>query len=211
MNLNTVRREYKFAELSKRNIKSDPIHQFEIWLNEALNSKVNDPTSMSAITVGKDGFPQSRMVLLKGYSRDGFTFFTNYLSEKGKAISADPKVGLLFYWPELERQVRISGIATKSSEKDSDNYFQSRPITSRIAAVVSNQSEEIPNRSILENKFFDLQNKLQGSEPKRPESWGGYIVKPVKIEFWQGRESRLHDRILYEKKKENWIIKRLAP
>lgn len=211
MKLDSIRREYKFAELTSKSIDKNPFKQFATWLSDALNAKVNEATAMSAITIGVDGFPQSRIVLLKGYSEEGFTFFTDYKSEKGKAIIENPKVGIHFFWPELERQVRISGYAEKTSDKISDGYFHSRPITSQIAAIVSSQSEEIPNREFLENRFFDLQDELHGKTPKRPESWGGYLVKPVKIEFWQGRESRLHDRILYNKTDKIWTLTRLAP
>lgn len=211
MKLDSIRREYKFAELTRKSIDKNPFKQFAIWLSEALKAKVNEATAMSALTIGLDKFPQSRIVLLKGYNEKGFTFFTDYGSEKGNAILENPRIGLHFFWPELERQIRISGFAEKTNEKISDNYFLSRPITSQIAANVSNQSEEIPNREYLENRFFDLQNKLHGETPKRPKSWGGYNVIPVKIEFWQGRESRLHDRILYTKTDNNWNISRLAP
>lgn len=211
MKLDSIRREYKFAELTRKSIDKNPLKQFAVWLNDALNAKVNEATAMSALTIDSDDFPQSRIVLLKGYSEDGFTFFTDYKSEKGIAINENPKIGLHFFWPELERQIRISGLAEKTNDKISDGYFQSRPITSQIAAIVSNQSEEIPNRDYLENRFFDLQNELHGKTPERPESWGGYLVKPVKIEFWQGRESRLHDRILYIKTENDWTIIRLAP
>lgn len=211
MKLDSIRHEYKFAELSKKSIDKNPFTQFSIWLNAAINSKVNEATAMALATLGTDGFPQSRIVLLKNYNEAGFTFFTNYASEKGKSIQKNPKVGLHFFWPELERQIRITGYAEQTSEKISDAYFYSRPVTSQIAARVSKQSEEIPNREYLETRFFDVQNKLQGKATKRPKNWGGYIVKPVKFEFWQGRESRLHDRIIYQKQNENWVIKRLAP
>lgn len=211
MKLDSIRREYKFAELTRKSIDENPIIQFRHWLSDALNSKVNEATAMSLITHGTDGFPQSRIVLLKAYKEDGFTFFSNYNSEKGKSIEQNPSVGLHFFWPELERQVRISGYAIKTHNKISDNYFYSRPIKSQIAAIVSRQSEEVPDRTFLENRFFDFQDKLHGETPKRPDSWGGYIVKPEKIEFWQGRESRLHDRILYEKQDGKWTMKCLAP
>jgi len=211
MKLDSIRREYKFAELTRNSIDKNPFKQFAVWLNDAINSKVNDATAMSAISIGTDGFPQSRIVLLKSYSENGFTFFTDYSSEKGKALEVNPNIGIHFFWSELERQIRISGIAEKTPSKVSDRYFHSRPVTSQIASIVSNQSEEIPNREFLENRFFDLQDRLHGEIPQRPEFWGGYLVKPVKIEFWQGRESRLHDRILYELKDGNWITKRLAP
>ncbi len=211
MKIESIRREYEFAELSRKSIDKNPFKQFATWLNEALISRVLEATAMSVITINNDGFPQSRIVLLKSYSENGFSFFTNYSSEKGRSIERNPMIGLHFFWPELERQIRISGFAKKTSTKISDSYFHSRPITSQIAASVSKQSEEIPNREFLENRFFDFQNQLRGKNPKRPGSWGGYIVDPVKFEFWQGRENRLHDRILYIKQGEDWLIKRLAP
>lgn len=211
MKLDSIRREYKFAELSENSIDNNPFNHFETWLNEALNARVNEPTAMSVSTFGTDDFPQTRIVLLKAFSENGFTFFTNYNSEKGKAIKKNNAVGLHFFWPELERQIRISGFAEKTSDEISDNYFHSRPLFSQIAASVSNQSEKIPSRSFLEKKFEILQNEIQNNKLKRPDSWGGYIIKPVKIEFWQGRESRLHDRILHEKIKDKWIVSRLAP
>jgi pyridoxamine 5'-phosphate oxidase len=211
MKLDSIRNEYKFAELSKRSIEADPLKQFGIWMNDALNANVNEATAMSVITIGTDGFPHSRIVLLKDYNKKGFTFFTNYTSNKGKDIEKNTSVGIHFFWPELERQIRISGYAEKTSDKISDNYFHSRPISSQIAAIISVQSEEIPTREFLENRFFDLQDKLRAEIPERPESWGGYIVTPVQVEFWQGRESRLHDRILYIKQDKGWVIKRLAP
>lgn len=211
MELDSLRREYKFDELSRKSISKSPFKQFETWLNEAVKSKTFEPNAMSVATVGPDGFPQSRMVLLKYFDENGFIFFTSYKSEKGKAIAANPKVALSFFWPELERQVRITGFAEKTSEEQSETYFKLRPVTSQIAAIVSKQSVEIPDRQYLENQFYDLQDKLLGKPPKRPKSWGGFIVKPTKIEFWQGRESRLHDRILYERTGDEWIIKRLSP
>lgn len=211
MKLDSIRREYKFAELNRKSVNKNPLKQLEVWLKDALETNVNEPTAMSAVTVGKDGFPQSRIVLLKDLNEKGVTFFTDYLSEKGKAISTSPKIGLHFFWPEMDRQIRISGYAEKTSASISEKYFKSRPIPSQIAAFISKQSEEIPDRKFLENAFYDLQNQLKGKTPERPENWGGYLVKPIKIEFWQGRENRLHDRILYEKQGESWMIKRLSP
>ena len=211
MKLDSIRREYKFAELNRETICNNPLKQFEIWINDAIVAKVNEVTAMSLVTIGTDKFPQSRIVLLKDYNQKGLIFFTDYLSEKGKAIQKNPQVGIHFFWPELERQIRISGFAEKTSEKISDNYFYSRPNTSQIASIISNQSNEIPNREYLEKRFAEMQNSLLGQSAKRPKSWGGYLVKPEKIEFWQGRENRLHDRILYENKNGEWNIKRLAP
>jgi pyridoxamine 5'-phosphate oxidase len=211
MKLHSIRTEYKFAELTENSIDKNPLKQFEHWLNDAINAKVNEPTAMSVVTVGIDGFPDSRMVLLKDYNENGFTFFTNYNSNKGKAIEKNPAVGLHFFWPELERQIRISGFAEKTTAEISDQYFNSRPVLSQIAAVVSNQSSKIPSRDFLQYQFENLKNEIAGKNLKRPENWGGFVVKPVKFEFWQGRESRLHDRILYEKENESWMISRLAP
>jgi pyridoxamine 5'-phosphate oxidase len=211
MNLHSIRSEYKFAELTESSIEKNPFKQFEHWLNDALNAKVNEPTAMSVATLGVDGFPDSRIVLLKDFGLNGFTFFTNYNSNKGKSIAKNPAVGLHFFWPELERQIRILGFTEKTSDEISDNYFNSRPILSQIAAIVSSQSSIIESREILQNSFVSEIEKLGDDKIKRPDNWGGFLVKPVKFEFWQGRESRLHDRILFEKAEENWIISRLAP
>ena len=211
MKLHSIRIEYKYAELTKNNIDKNPLKQFENWLNDAISVKVNEPTAMSVATFGVDGFPDSRMVLLKDYNENGFTFFTNYSSSKGKAIAKNPAVGLHFFWPELERQIRISGFAERTSDEISDRYFNSRPVLSQIAAIVSNQSSKIPSRGFLQNQFENLKNEMVSEILKRPETWGGFLVKPVKFEFWQGRESRLHDRILYENENGSWMISRLAP
>lgn len=211
MELESVRREYKRAELSETDVEKPPILLFEKWMKEALASNPNDATSVALTTIGMDGFPQSRIVLLKNYSDKGFVFFTNYHSQKGRAIENDARVGMHFFWPELERQVRISGLAEKTNEDVSDEYFHSRPLDSQIAAAISEQSTEVANRVFLDNKFQELKNQLHGKDPERPKNWGGYLVKPVKFEFWQGRENRLHDRIVFEKVSDTWEIKRLAP
>jgi pyridoxamine 5'-phosphate oxidase len=211
MKLHSIRTEYKYAELTESSIHECPMKQFEHWLHDALNAKVNEPTAMSVATFGVDGFPDSRIVLLKDFGESGFTFFTNYNSNKGNSIAENPAVGLHFFWPELERQIRISGFAEKSADEISDKYFYSRPVLSQIAAVVSNQSSKIPSREFLQNRFETLKEATTGELIKRPENWGGFLVTPVKFEFWQGRESRLHDRILYEKENSNWLISRLAP
>jgi len=211
MKLHSIRNEYKYAELSESSIEKNPIKQFEHWLNDALNAKVIEPTAMSITTFGIDGFPDSRIVLLKDFAENGLTFFTNYNSNKGKSLIINPAVGIHFFWPELERQIRISGFAEKTSDEISDRYFYSRPVLSQIAAIVSNQSSKIPSREFLQNLFNSEKEKLSGKNIKRPENWGGFLIKPVKYEFWQGRESRLHDRILYEKMENEWIISRLAP
>ncbi len=211
MKLHSIRNEYKYAELSEISIAKSPFQQFEIWLNDALNSKVNEPTAMSVATCGTDGFPESRIVLLKDFDENGFTFFTNYISNKGASIAKNPAVSLHFFWPELERQIRISGYAEKTSDEISDRYFYSRPVSSQIAAISSTQSSKIPSREFLNTQFETNKEKARTENIIRPENWGGYVVTPVKFEFWQGRESRLHDRILYEKNNNNWLISRLAP
>lgn len=211
MKLHSIRTEYKYAELSEIRITKNPFVQFENWMNEALKARVNEPTAMSVATFGIDGFPDSRIVLLKDFSENGFTFFTNYISNKGNSIAKNPAVGLHFFWPELERQIRISGFAEKTSDEISDRYFYSRPVLSQIAAIVSSQSSKIPSREYLDSQFELFKEKNNSDNIKRPENWGGFLVNPVRFEFWQGRESRLHDRILFEKNEENWLISRLAP
>ena len=211
MKLDSIRRDYKYAALNESDVDADPIKQFGKWLAAAIQAEVNEANAMSLSTIGTDGFPQSRIVLLKDFNEQGFTFFTNYGSEKGQAIAHNPAVSLHFFWPELERQIRISGIAERTSGEVSSRYFLSRPELSQIAAIASEQSQKIPSRSFLEQRFEQLKDEASTHPLTRPKYWGGYLVKPVKIEFWQGRESRLHDRILYKKKDKIWIISRLAP
>lgn len=211
MKLHSIRKEYKYADLNERSILKNPLKQFERWLNDALTAGVNEPTAMSVATIGTDGYPQTRIVLLKDFNEDGFTFFTNYDSNKGKALLINPVVGLHFFWPELERQIRISGIAEKTSVETSDKYFYSRPVLSQIAAIVSNQSTRVDSREILQDLFEIEKKKSENSKITRPENWGGYLVKPSKYEFWQGRENRLHDRIFFEKRDSDWVISRLSP
>ena len=211
MKLDSVRREYKYDTLDIHQIPDNPLHLFSKWMDNAITAKVIEPTAMVVSTIGVNGFPQSRIVLLKDFSDSGFIFFTNYDSDKGKAIMLNSSVSLLIFWPELERQLRISGHAEKTSAELSDQYFHSRPLLSQAAAIASNQSQKIISRDILEDRFNELTKALPEKNFDRPEHWGGFLVKPVKIEFWQGRENRLHDRILYEKNGENWQISRLAP
>ena len=212
MNIADIRTDYKLKILDEKlMIVNKPLDQFGAWLNEALEAKVNEPTAMVLATTSPAGFPSSRVVLLKAFSMDGFGFFTNYSSRKGSEIAANQNVALLFHWPELERQVRIEGIAKKTSPQISDNYFNSRPFESRLSAVVSNQSQEVPDRDYLEQLWVLQQNETMGKELVRPDYWGGYIVEPVRIEFWQGRPNRLHDRILFTLKNGEWRISRLAP
>ena len=209
--ISSIRNEYRYAELTEKELEQNPFLQFEKWLNEAIRNHVKEPLAMSVSTIGPDGFPQSRIVLMRNFSKKGCTFFTNYKSQKGKSIVENPRVSLLFFWPELERQVRITGIAKKTPAKESTSYFQSRPFESQVAAIVSKQSTEIPTRAFLEEKFEKLKKSLTGKPAQRPENWGGFLVSPLVFEFWQGRENRLHDRLVYEKTNNNWKVKRLAP
>jgi len=197
--------------LDENQVSHDPLQQFGIWLNEAIEARVNEPTAMVLATATPGGVPSSRIVLLKAFSNNGFGFFTNYSSRKGSEIELNNSVALLFHWPELERQVRIEGKAIKTSARISDDYFNSRPLESRLSAVISNQSMEVPDREYLEKLWEGLQYQSMGNEVIRPSNWGGYIVEPHRIEFWQGRPNRLHDRILFSQNKTHWVISRLAP
>jgi len=202
------RKEYLNSSLDIYDVLINPIEQFDKWFKEAINSQIEEPNAMSLATVNKDLQISVRIVLLKDYSENGFTFFTNYNSNKGKDIEFNNKVGLNFFWGILQRQIRIQGIAYKISKEESEKYFNSRPIGSRISAIISPQSQKIPNREFLEEKYKKI---LESNKIEKPENWGGYIVKPYLIEFWQGRENRLHDRIVYELINNNWEIYRLAP
>ncbi len=211
MNIADIRKDYKLKILDEKLINIDPMVQFELWLNEALEAKVNEPTAMVLATATPNGFPSSRVVLLKAFSSDGFGFFTNYSSRKGSDIALNHNVAILFHWPELERQVRIEGLAKKTLPQVSDDYFNSRPYESRLSAVISNQSQEIPDLNYLEQLWVLQQSETAGGEFVRPDYWGGYIVEPQRIEFWQGRSNRLHDRILFTYGNDGWRISRLAP
>lgn len=206
-----IRTDYRMKQLLEADAASDPFAQFGHWWLEAVESKIEEVNAMTLATANAEGFPSARIVLLKCYDRNGFVFFTNYHSQKGQDIVANPKACLLFFWKELERQVRIDGSIEKISAADSEEYFQSRPVGSRIGAWCSPQSSVIADRSILENNVEHYSNKFNTQEVPRPDHWGGYIVKPTAIEFWQGRSSRLHDRLRYTKIAENWKIERLAP
>jgi len=210
-NLFELRKEFLKRELSEETISNNPFEQFETWFSEAQKLDEMEANTMYLATCSADGHPNVRTVLLKEYSSNGFIFYTNYKSRKGKELDENPNATLLFYWKELERQVRIEGITEKVSMEESENYFKSRPFESRVAAVVSEQSKVISSREVLNKKFEELKiNFADGNVPK-PDSWGGYILRPSMIEFWQGRESRLHDRILFTKKGNEWITERLSP
>lgn len=206
-----LREDYSKSTLDEKDVHPDPIQQFKNWLNEALKAKLPEPNAMTLSTVNVESKPHSRIVLLKGIEKKGFIFYTNYKSDKGKDIEKNPYVSLCFLWKELERQVRIDGFAKKISSESSEEYFMSRPIKSQIGALASEQSSVIENRAILEEKFEQLTELYSTGNVPMPEHWGGYIVEPASIEFWQGRRSRLHDRVKYEKEENSWTIKRLAP
>lgn len=210
MSVADLRQKYEKFELLETSLASSPLEQFTLWFNEALQAAVPEPNAMTLATTTPDGRPSARIVLLKGFDERGFVFFTNYTSRKGHELAANPFASLLFFWPALERQVRLEGSIEKVSATESDEYFQSRPLGSRIGAWVSPQSQPITHAE-LESRLLALTESL-GTEPARPEHWGGYRLKPDYIEFWQGRPSRLHDRIVYQRNDdENWARTRLAP
>jgi pyridoxamine 5'-phosphate oxidase len=206
-----IRKDYSKKSLSEKEVEPDPIKQFDQWWQEAMASGIDEVNAMTLATASADGLPSARIVLLKGYSEKGFVFFTNYDSYKGKQLADNPKACLVFFWKELERQVRVTGLVEKISEKESEDYFYSRPAESQVGAIISPQSQVIESREWIEKKFKDL--SVQGtSSIKKPAHWGGYRVKPVVIEFWQGRPGRLHDRLEYTLDENGeWKIERLAP
>lgn len=209
-----IRINYSLRSLSENEVAADPVEQFGQWWREALEAELLEVNAMTLATASADGVPSARIVLLKGFSPKGFVFFTNYESFKGRQLAENPKASLVFFWKELERQVRITGLVQKVSEKESEEYFQSRPAGSRLGAVVSPQSNVISNREWLEEKYAAAEKEFGESAKniERPEHWGGYVVRPVVMEFWQGRPSRLHDRLEYTLKENGeWDLHRLAP
>ncbi|OOF44782.1 pyridoxamine 5'-phosphate oxidase [Rodentibacter trehalosifermentans] len=210
MDLHNIREEYRKRVLSQHDCHKNPLSQFELWMNEAITSQVNEPTAMNIATVDENHRPSSRMVLLKEVNQQGFVFFTNYHSHKGRAIEHHPYVALTFFWAELERQVRIEGKAVKIPDEQSDEYFASRPYTSRIGAWASEQSAVISGYQSLLTKAALIAAKHPINVP-RPSHWGGYLVVPDCVEFWQGRPSRLHDRIRYRLENNQWVRERLSP
>lgn len=207
-----IRKEYKLKKLNEEEAREDAMQQFDLWWNEALDSEIDEVNAMTLATASADGLPAARIVLLKGYHANGFHFFTNYNSFKGLQLKENPRACLVFFWKVLERQIRITGVVEKVTEKESDAYYQSRPKGSRIGVWASPQSEVIESSQWLIDRASALEEKYAQSEIPRPSHWGGYLVRPVTIEFWQGRPSRLHDRLLYTLKDDGkWGVERLAP
>ena len=207
-----LRREYASRALDEKDAHADPMQQFTRWFDEALQSQLIDVNAMTLATAGRKGEPSARIVLLKGADEHGFVFYTNYDSAKGRDLAENPRASLLFFWAELERQVRINGSVTKTTRAESEGYFHSRPIESQIGAASSNQSRPVTGRSQLEQRYAELAAQYKDSIVPLPTTWGGYRVKPDTIEFWQGRKSRLHDRLRYTRQADgSWTRTRLAP
>ena len=211
-NIADIRKDYKLQTLSEQDVLKSPLDQFDKWWQEAVRADIDEVNAMTLATASADGMPDARIVLLKGFDEKGFSFFTNYNSSKGQQLLENPRATVVFFWKELERQVRISGLVSLVSPKISDDYFNSRPEGSRLGAWASPQSTVIESREWLEENEKNLREELAGNAIARPPHWGGYLIKPVRIEFWQGRPSRLHDRILFSLQGNgHWKIERLAP
>ena len=210
-NVADLRKEYTRAGLSESEVAPDPVEQFRRWFDEALAADLYEPNAMNVATATREGRPSARVVLLKGFDERGFVFYTNYEGRKGHEIRENPRAALLFYWGELERQVRIEGTVSRTSEEESDAYYASRPRGSRLGAWASEQSRAVEGRGVLEDRVRALEAEYEGRVVPRPAFWGGYRVEPEVMEFWQGRESRLHDRIVYRRKGGAWKTERLQP
>lgn len=210
-NLHDLRQEYSAAQLTEKDVDNDPITQFGKWFKAAVDAKLYEPNVMTLATADRFGKPTARIVLLKSFDENGFVFYTNYESKKGQDLAENPQAALVFFWPELQRQVRIEGLVSKVDGQTSADYFHSRPVGSQIGALASPQSNVLDRRESLEDKVTELTKAYLGKEIPRPLHWGGYLVEPTHLEFWQGRPSRLHDRIVYDLVDGSWIINRLAP
>lgn len=210
MSIASLRRDYMGESLNEADLAADPFSQFQHWFDEALRAELPTPNAMTLATASAAGAPSARIVLLKGIDHNGFVFYTNYLSRKGRELAANPRAALVFHWTDLEREVRIEGGIEKVSAAESDEYFASRPLPSRHAAIASPQSEVVASRAALEARFAAAAAD-HGEAAPRPSHWGGYRLKPVTVEFWQGRPSRLHDRLLYTLHDDRWTLSRLAP
>ena len=209
--LSDLRKKYHFTSLQEDSVTSDPLQQFKVWFKEALKSGTEEPNAMVLSTADPEGNVSARVVLLKGIDQGGFVFFTNYHSRKGMQIESNPKAALTFHWQGIERQIRVEGVIKKTSRKESETYFNSRPADNRVSTCISPQSSVIPDREFLESMREGFILDLEGAVPQCPPDWGGYRLKPTLVEFWQGRAHRLHDRIQYRKSGKKWIVERLAP
>lgn len=211
MSIADIRKDYQRQALSEADVADDPIAQFTTWFDDALKAEVLEPNAMCLATATPDAYPSARMVLLKGVDQRGFVFYTDYRSRKGTELADNPCASLCFFWPELERQVRINGAVQRVSRAESDEYFQSRPLPSRIGAWTSSQSSVLPSRETLEQQLAENEQRFAEGSVPLPEHWGGFRVVPEEIEFWQGRRSRLHDRIQFRKEAGRWVKRRLSP
>ncbi|MCB2218911.1 MAG: pyridoxamine 5'-phosphate oxidase [Bacteroidetes bacterium] len=211
MNIDALRREYQKGELKDDHLDPDPMHLFEKWFEQALHADIFDPNAMTLATADLSGRPSARIVLLKKFDEKGFYFFTNYTSRKGSELDKNPLAALLIFWKELERQVRIEGAVKRTTRNESDQYFHSRSLESRISAAISPQSKVVESRRFLEDRWVEYLKEIKDKDVKRPDFWGGFRLIPDSIEFWQGRPNRLHDRILYKRTGKAWEIVRLAP
>lgn len=209
--INTLRHDFSKQTLDESDVLAHPVLQFEKWFKEAVNAHVNEPNAMTVCTSSPEGKPSARILLLRNFNENGFVFYTNYNSRKGFEIEKNPQCALLFFWPELERQVRIEGVLSKQTTDESDLYFNTRPRGSKLGAWTSEQSKVIANRNVLEREYKLMSDKFPDENVPRPPFWGGYLLKPDTVEFWQGRPSRLHDRIVYRQVNSEWKIERLAP
>lgn len=209
--LRDIRTNYMKFELSESSVQKDPFSQLSLWLNDAVSEKIQEPTAMILSTIDQHGNPESRVVLLKELKAEGLVFYTNYNSKKGQQLAENKHVSVVFFWPELERQIRIKGVAEKISENESEEYFQSRPIDSQLGAWASPQSQIIESRQILDENYSYCQEYFRNNELKKPPHWGGFLIRPEYFEFWQGRSNRLHDRIEFCLYENQWKIQRLAP